>query len=254
MSSRYFVRSGWIVCGVWLSVSCFAVLDWEPGGLPCEDGICAEGFSCLVSRCVRDATIEQEATCDKDIQCAAGLICANFQCSKPCTQYYVPTPECAEGEYCGEHLFNGSPRGHCRSDEACGVLGDECGVGKRCVEIVNGASSCLVDCEVSWEVEPIHRYTDSCGSPAARQYCQPLGRHSQLVCRDTGTAPVQLNGACHIVENPCDRGLACINGVCHQYCDPTRTGFRNVNSQCGDLLCCQVTDDFSVCDATCSNL
>ena len=232
-----------IFCGATVS-ACALMLDWDPEGLPCEDNqICADGYSCLVNSCILENSIAKGETCNRNIQCAGELVCANFTCASPCTKYYESSAECPLGEYCMEHVDeNGNFAGHCQASALC-TVGEPCQEGRMCIEITTGSNACLLGCEISWSGEV---YSDSCGgSQGVIKYCQPLGKRDQLVCRDTSVPGQEVGQPCDLVENTCSRGLACVNGICKRYCNLELPG--NI---CGSEQCCD-QGTYGVCDATC---
>lgn len=243
--------------GALICVGCTQVLDWDPEGLPCEEDVCADGYSCLVNACIVDDSIQKGHTCNQDIQCEGDLICASFKCATPCfgSLYYRSNADCGANEYCREQLVSVEGeahwRGYCEVADSC-VGGEKCGPlnDRLCVEITSTANACLVGCEIGWNGAA---YDGSCGGSTTQiQYCQPLGQSERLVCRDTEVDGQEKGQECDLAGKTCKRGLACIEGYCRQYCKVELDDLESTEDQCGADRCCdQAQGTYAYCHPTC---
>ncbi len=217
--------------------------------LPCDQGQCPEGFSCLVHECVPDSSIPQEGTCNLDQQCMTPMTCAPnlYTCLDTCSDYYRQGAACGAGRYC-HPVFdeNGGVEGEwvgaCVSSSNC--WDDGCRrAGDVCVKMGATADACLPGCEISWT--GVDGYSDNCGSSILEpKICQPVGLAGDetLICRDTDVDDAASEGEiCDPVDNACQREtdsgdlLTCIDGSCHSHCNPDSSS----DSQCvGGEVCC----------------
>lgn len=250
---------GAALAGALTCVGCTLILDWDPEGLPCEEGVCADGYSCLASHpCVLDGSIEKGVTCSQDAQCGVGLICAGgFTCATPCAHnsYYKSTADCEADEYCREQhqSVEGKDlwRGYCESADSC-QGGAKCGDsdGKLCVEITSSANACLVGCEIAWTGED---YDGNCGGTLTQiQYCQPLGKSDRLVCRDTEADAQEVGQECDLAGKTCKRELACVDGLCRKYCKLELDDSDSTSDPCGADKCCD-QGAYAYCHPTCGD-
>jgi hypothetical protein len=252
-----------------LGASCSLALDWDPEGLPCLNGECAKGYSCLVNKCVADNSLAVGETCNKDQQCDASLVCAPnlFTCRIPCseTDGYKAPAECPSGEYClpvrtdrdgdvQQYVYAGvcvqSER--CSSDPQCPDAGD------ACVKISSSAFACLDRCEITWVGGT--DYTDSCGSsPRQPRYCTPVGQATaeRLVCLDSRpTGGAQPKGAaCEPVTQPCEPGFACVQGSCYRHCNSNPgSGICDAGETCCAMLEALEGSRYGVCAVSCDEV
>ena len=251
-------RTLWVgaLAGALTCVGCALILDWDQEGLPCEEGACADGYSCRAQQCILNRSVEKKGTCYLDIQCQGKLVCANFKCATSCSVYssYESTKDCEATEYCKEqHLSKegegGKWRGYCESGDSC-EGGASCGGDRKCVEITSTANACLVGCDIQWAVT---KYDGTCKESSGKiQYCQPLGKNNRLVCRETKkeAEAQQVGQLCDLAGKPCKRGLACIEGYCRKYCFHAFDQPDSVDDQCGAKKCCD-QGDYAYCHRDC---
>lgn len=218
---------------------------------------CEEGWSCRVTSCIPDGSLEAGQACTLDVQCETGLECGEFVCRAPCTEYY-DVGSCASGEYCepalqsgatcdgiGEYCAEGTClhppdslqdyrcldyEGFCVAGDSCDVEShDGCSTGEVCVTIGVGVTACFPGCEIAWTVGD---YADNCGgTPIAQRYCTPVGISTaeRLVCLDTSLG-ADAGDACNAGwPVHCNPELACIDGVCRTLCEH--------NTTAGDIFC-----------------
>ncbi len=223
---------GFLGLALWMG-GCSLALEWDPNKLPCENGQCDDGFTCLVHECIIDNSLLEDETCNLDDQCESPMICAPslFTCLKECESFYKSGAACGAGRYC-HPVFDenagssGSWTGVCVQSSGCQADPRECDTGEACVKISATADACLDGCEISWGLND--EYSDSCGSSILEQkYCQPIGvaGDEQLLCLDTRVGAAGLGQNCDSVTNPCQREadtgvfLACIDGRCLRHCN-----------------------------------
>ena len=150
------------------STGCSLLLDWSPDNLPCFNGDCADNYTCLVNACVPNQSLGKGETCNDDLQCSTGLICAPtlFTCLEECTSnsFYKSTSDCPSGEYCkpvpdtsgvGDPVFVGV----CVANEC--TTDFNCAAEETCVPIKLTANACVPRCEIIWTGTS---YDDTCGS------------------------------------------------------------------------------------------
>jgi hypothetical protein len=257
---------------------CSLVLDWAPDGLPCDtEKKCADGFSCLVNRCVAEGSLAVGDTCSASAQCEdyPTNICGSnpFTCRKRCQDNYLSNTAgiCLTGEYCRPEAERDKPTtwtGTCVASECTG--NDQCrdrtpaSNSKACVAVSPSANSCLQTCSVAVSGGV---YSDTCGSSNNQVYCQPVGpKASQsLVCLsrlDNNVTGLPNTGdPCRLVDTPCRPGAACTGDsgtFCRIYCDVGANDLSNGNAYCPQPgspspapYCCAVTNGAGALYAVC---
>ena len=223
------------------AVGCSRVLEWDTQGMPCEEGLCLDGFSCLSEVCITEGTVLKEGACSADSQCDDGLICGVGGCAVPCAQWYQPANECPEGEYCEEEFVGGEYRGYCvAGSEVCRTFpGDPCDnddLQMYCVEMSTDVFACMGSCDISWGEGNI--YEDTCGTDEVVEACQPLGIHGQLVCREERGSAGVIGASCDNVEGTCASGYGCVEGTCQLYCNADVSDAELSSNECGEQTCC----------------
>lgn len=220
--------------------ACTFLLDWDPDGLPCasEEPKCAEGYSCLHTRCVKNQSLAPGWTCTAPIQCEGypSYTCGkSFVCRKVCEKYYDSSADCPSGHYCKPEQHPEDEVqliGTCHPSE-CNVNTDCVPTGPICVEISKTAGACLFSCEN--EINASGEYEDNCLPIGTDEtHCHHLGRTGakRLVClpllgRITISPGDSNQCACDIVNTPCKPGSTCqlhsspeIKQCCRWFCGP----------------------------------
>ncbi|MBI3179243.1 MAG: hypothetical protein HYZ27_06250, partial [Deltaproteobacteria bacterium] len=240
---------------------CVLILDWDPDGLPCDDKKkCSDGFSCLVTQCIKDDSLSEGDTCTQSDQCSGSLVCGNtpFYCRQPCNDFFA-RGTCDIREYCRpEHREGASVwTGTCFASE-CSSNSD-CENGRACVRITGSASACLFLCEP--EVDGANAYIDNCGStPTNPKYCEVVGIDRVPVCLDAVGANKNVGEICapvaDVTASACARELSCVPDLsqCSPYCN---TGTNDCSGAPPTaVLCCPYTTpanwNYGLCQSDCT--
>lgn len=218
------------------SGGCSLVLSWESDEQLCLNGRCSPLFSCLVATCVPDQSVEEGATCNLDVQCADGRICAPevFTCRLQCSTYFASERECGPGQFCAPLRADDLWVGACLPDSGCATNTPACLGVQTCVQTSADASDCMVPCEVKFD-PTTGGYSDDCApTSSAPVYCQPVGFRGkeQLVCLEAGER--NEGNQCNAFSSACRNGFACHAGTCRKYCSLGGTGCDN------GQICCDV--------------
>src|SRR5262249_30120672 len=150
-------------------VSCSFTLNWSQEDLPCPDGKCNTGYSCLGDVCISQHSVAKGETCTDDMQCSDSLRCVQFLCQTSCSSFYTADTACDSGEFCKPFSGpNNSQIGACVASECSGT----CSGSNTCIEMSSSAGACLPGCEVTFSSNTYH---DNCGAVGAVRACQPIG-------------------------------------------------------------------------------
>ncbi len=222
-----------LICALLLA-GCSANSAWNPDqidGANCSKDKCDDGYSCVVTKCVRHNSLGYKETCLDNISCKDGLVCPPrvFACRKECSNYYSSDSACNESNvFCAPLYTSDGTKflntgacldAQCTAKKADAKAGDTVCEKGDCVLFKTRVGSCFKEC--TYTIGEDGAYNDNLETQG--KTCHPVGSgdNQTLVEWPSGT---KLQGEpCDQYSAPCAKGLVCIKGTgisksCHKLC------------------------------------
>ena len=253
-------------CG--LIICCAALLDFEREDLPCGPELqCLEGYSCLVTSCVRNGSVAEGGSCFVNEHCGPDQVCgggSNVVCRPACQDTYGDHNQCPPStDEAGQsiqrlcvRLLNGAMVESAGCVEAgCAACPDTMG-SRVCAEIDSAGrgicvDSCTIECDDFNGCQGFCPADENDERVSQKRGCQPLGASKTLACMEVGEA---VHGqACNLRDLLCARSAACLkaingtNGVCLRYCETLEDCAGLSDPTTGEDASCVDHGTFSSC-------